>query len=397
MALIPDYGDPRDPSVRARYARLEGYVGIAGNLGLAAVKLVVGFLINSVSIIADGFHTLSDVGTSIVIIVGMTAAKKEPDEEHPFGHGRYEYVASLILAILLIMVGMEILVSSIERFLSPEKIFIYGSEVVVYSILVGSIIVKEAMARYGFHIGHHINSVAVEADAWHHRSDAITTVGVILAIAAYEMGYPWADPIVGGIISIVILYPAARILLKSISLIVGTGGDREKAERIKKMAEGVDGVLGAHDVYVHDYGNRKIASIHVEVPADVTTDTAHDIATGVERVVERENPGFEVIVHVEPVETECDRGVERALVSILRQEPEIVSYHSLRKIGGENGRYFMVHAIVKDDMSLEEAHALVHRIKERLKENYPGFDVEIHVEPAETEKEDSESRSDERR
>ena len=387
MTLVPDYGDPREPAIRAKYAYLEATVSIVGNMGLFFLKMFIGVLIGSVSIMADAIHTLSDVGTSAVVIAGITAAKKEPDEGHPFGHGRYEYIATLMIALALLVVGVELFLASSNKFWhpSPPVFGTYGP--LVYSGLLIGVVAKEAMARYGLLLGRKIDSRMLEADAWHHRADSITTIGVMAALVLVQLDIPpgyghLADPALGVAISIYIAYEAVKLAKESMSLLAGRSGEEGKMDDIIAAASEVDGVEDVHDVYVHDYGTRSIVSLHVTVEGVINTKLSHRIATQVEVAVEGVFKGeAEAIVHIEPCGEMCSRDIERVLVKILKESPEIVSYHSMRSSVDEKGGHITVHALVDSDMRIETAHELVHSIDRRLKETHPGYRVGIHVEP----------------
>ncbi|MDG6219866.1 MAG: cation-efflux pump [Candidatus Thermoplasmatota archaeon] len=387
MKLVPEYGDPQQPSVRAKYGYLEAAVSIVGNFLLAALKMAVGLLIGSVSIIADAVHTLSDVGTSIVVIVGMTAAKKEPDEEHPFGHGRYEYIATLLIAIVLFVVAVEIFLTSLDKFHNPT-IPIFGEYTpIVYGVMVVGIISKELMARYAILLGKKINSKMLEADAWHHRADSITTIGVLAGLILIQLEFPlgyyqYADPALGIAISAYIGFEAIKLAKESADLLVGRKDEESAYDELANAAKRVEGVVDVHDLYVHDYGVRRIISLHVTVESIATTEISHRIATNVEEAVKKAYKGeAEAIVHVEPCGQSCTRDIERALVQVLKDTPEIVSYHTLRFSFDVDGGHITVHALVDKDMSVQRAHELVHLIDAKLKEHYPEYRLDVHVEP----------------
>ena len=180
--FIPEYGDIKDPNVRAKYGYLEAAVSIIGNFLLFVLKLILGMFINSIALIADAFHTLSDVGTSGVVIFGFRLAKKPPDKEHPFGHGRVEYIATMVIAILLVIVGFEFIRQSFERIIHMEYLSNDDFALIIGIVICISAVVKEMMAQFGAAIGKKIDSDVLLADAWHHRSDAIASVAVGISI-----------------------------------------------------------------------------------------------------------------------------------------------------------------------------------------------------------------------
>ncbi|UCD13825.1 MAG: cation transporter, partial [Thermoplasmatales archaeon] len=195
--MIPQYGDSQDPIVRAKYGYLEATVSILGNTLLFFLKLLLGLFINSIALIADGVHSLSDVSTSGVVIFGFRIAKKQPDKEHPYGHGRAEYIATLIIATLLIITGFGFIQQSIERIIDPQNITHQEYAIIISVIVMVSAVLKELMARFSFAISKRIKSDVLRADAWHHRSDAISSIGVAISIIVSRYGFPILDPIFG--------------------------------------------------------------------------------------------------------------------------------------------------------------------------------------------------------
>ena len=189
--IIPDYGDINDPSIRAKYGYLEATVSIIGNVIIFLIKLFLGLFINSIALIADSVHSLSDVSTSGVVIFGFRTAKKKPDKEHPYGHGRAEYIATLIIAVILIIVGFSFIEQSVERIINIKDIE-HGEYAIIISIIVIiSAVLKELMARYSYLLAKKINSDVLKADAWHHRSDSISSIGV-----ACNIGFPFMKSII---------------------------------------------------------------------------------------------------------------------------------------------------------------------------------------------------------
>ncbi len=304
-SLIPDYGDVNDPTVRAKYGYLEGTVSIVGNSLLFVIKLILGLFLNSIALIADSVHTLSDVATSAVVIFGFKVSKKPSDKEHPFGHGRAEYIATLIIAILLAVTGFGFIEQSIDRIMNAVELTNLDYSLTVVIILLFSAVFKEWMARFSFAIGKKINSDILVADAWHHRSDALAAVGVAISIIGSYYGYIVLDPIFGIIVSLIIIYVAILLGKTSSNYLMGQAPDKELIETIKEIAKSVNGVKDVHSISVHDYGNSKVITFHAEVDNNLTMDEAHNIADELEnKIMEKKN--HSTIIHMEPKEMQYD-------------------------------------------------------------------------------------------
>jgi cation diffusion facilitator family transporter len=294
--------DQADPEVRAKYGFFEGWFSIIGNLLLSAVKFFLGYALNSVSLLADAVHTLSDVITSAVVIVGFHTARKSPDKEHPFGHGRIEFVATLVIALLLALVGVEFARSSISRLLHGNNV---SGSVLAGVIMLFSGVAKEVMARIAVDLGQRSASSAILADAWHHRSDAIASFLVAIAMIAARYGYPSVDAVFGLIVSGLIIYTAWQLGCSAGSILMGEAPTPDLVEEIVALALGVEGVLGVHDVAVHDYGALKAVSLHIVVDQDVSFAWAHQLAVLVEGEI-RTRIGGTVVVHVDPTDVDED-------------------------------------------------------------------------------------------
>lgn len=286
-----------DPITRRKYAYLEAYVSIVGNLVLAAIKIILGLLLNSISLLADAAHTASDVLTSIVVLLGFKLSSSPADEKHPYGHGRIEFIATFIISIMLFAVGFEFGKSSYVRLMSNTEV--KESFTVVLLMILGAAI-KEWMARFSADLGIRTNSSALVADAWHHRTDGIASILVAVAIIASHYGYYKVDAIFGLFVSALIIYTGASISLAAISQIIGEVPAEEELKDIESIALSVSGVFGVHKVNVHNYGCHKEISLHVQVDTDMSLVKAHDISEQVERSIES-NMDCRAIVHIEPI------------------------------------------------------------------------------------------------
>ena len=295
-----------DPKLRSQYAFLEAGVSIAGNLVLAVLKVILGLAMNSISLLADAVHTASDVLTSIVVMLGFKIAQMPADEKHPFGHGRVEFLSTLVIAGLLTYVGVEFGKSSYSRLMAgvPVK----GSLVVAVVMVVGAL-AKEWMTRFALHLGKMANAQALIGDAWHHRTDAIASVLVAIAIVASMYGYHWVDAVLGLAVSALIIYTGIELAVSSASSLIGERAPKQLEDQIEDVVGNCSEVKGYHNVMIHDYGGRKSVSLHILVDRDLSLIKSHDIATEIENALRATIPG-DIVVHVEPEVIEEKQGME---------------------------------------------------------------------------------------
>lgn len=284
---------------RKRIGYLEAWVSIIGNVLLFLLKLLIGVAINSLSLIADAFHSLSDVLTSIVVLVGFKFGEKPADKEHPFGHGRIEIIATLIIAFLLIVVTYDLGKSAILRIISPQKVK-FSSIAIIF--MIASAGFKEWMASFSIFLGKKINASSLIADAWHHRSDAIASLLVGLGLIFMRFNLYLIDGILALGVAILIGWIAVRLIIISSSTLIGEAPDSELISKISQISLSVPGVINIHDIYVHDYNTNKIISLHVEVNDNLLADVAHEIATTVEEKIKEKTHAYNVTAHIDPKE-----------------------------------------------------------------------------------------------
>ncbi len=289
--------------VKAKYGYLEGWLSIFLNFILFIFKFIFGLLINSISLIADSFHTLSDVFTSIIVIVGFKIAKKPADEFHPYGHGRFETIATLVIAILIILIGIDFFKNSIERII---KVQVVKGSFLVVGILLFSSLLKEWLARFSIDLGLRIDSSALLADAWHHRSDAIASLLVTLAIIGALFGYHLIDPIFGLLVSGLLIYTGLGFGRMAVDFLIGRGASDEFVSEIEAIARSVKGVKGVHKIFLHDYKDQKVVSLHVLVDGRLNVHQSHCVATMVKNKIYQKIENISAEVHIEPSIEEKD-------------------------------------------------------------------------------------------
>ena len=294
---VSDFPDKvTDASMRQKYAYLEALISIVGNFLLAGIKVFFGLMLNSISLLADAAHTASDVLTSIVVLLGFKISSSPADEKHPYGHGRIEFIASLIIAVMLIFVGVEFGKTAYERFIMNTAV---KGSLVVSVVMIAGALFKEWMAQFSEELGKRTKATALIADAWHHRTDAIASFMVAFAIIASQYGYYKVDAILGVVVSALIIYTGVGIALGSVSKIIGEVPDEAELKEIEGFALSVFGVTGVHKIKVHDYGAYKEISLHIILDKRLSLIEAHEISEKVEKVIEK-NIASKVIIHMEP-------------------------------------------------------------------------------------------------
>ncbi len=285
-----------------RYDRSKGpiLVGIIGNLALFIVKIALAFFIGSVALLADAFHSLSDTGTTGMVWAGMRVSSKKPDRDHPFGHARAEYITGLIIAVLLAVIGLEIVNNALMSLLFNDPIFEFAGTWWAVLVVVATIIIKEIMARYTHRVGHDMESEALEADAWHHRTDALSSLGVLIAVLGAMYGLVYLDVIMAVMIGVLIVIVGFRIGMGCSSTLLGRCPLPSEIDTIRNIVENREEVKDLHELDIHDYGHDHLAiNMHLRMDDRMPLDRAHTIVSDIEHEI-GERLGAKVTIHFEP-------------------------------------------------------------------------------------------------
>ena len=364
--FIKDYKEVEKMSVRTAYGVLASIVGIFCNVFLFVVKFVVGFILHSVSVTADAFNNLSDAGSSIISFVGVKMAEKPADRDHPFGHGRIEYIAALVVSFLVLEVGFTFLKDSIGKIQTPETLNFQGVSVV---ILILSIAVKLWLGLFNRKLGEKINSkvmMAVFADS---MGDVITTGATILSLIFFRLTGINIDGIVGVGVALVVMWAGVGIARDTLEPLIGEAIDPEVYEEIKSFVESYDGIEGTHDLIVHNYGpGRSMASIHAEVPNDVDIEQSHEIIDRIERDTAKKL-GIFLVIHMDPVEMKDQRvlQIRDRAVQILRELDPACSIHDFRVVHGEKQINLIFDMVIPIEYDEKMRAELPQKLAERLK------------------------------
>ncbi|SEU08309.1 cation diffusion facilitator family transporter [Lacrimispora sphenoides] len=333
--FVKDYKKTEDTQVRTRYGLMASIVGICCNVILFSAKLLVGMLVNSISVMADAFNNLSDAASSIIGFIGVKMAGKPADEDHPFGHGRMEYIAAFIVAFLVIQVGFSFLKTSIGKIIQPEEMTFKAVSVV---ILLLSVCVKLWMAFFNNTLGKRIQSTVMKATAADSLGDVITTSATIVSILVYGIWGLNIDGIIGIAVSVIVMWAGVKIAKDTLTPLIGEPIDPKLYVEITEFVESYDGIIGSHDLIVHNYGpSRSMASIHAEVPNDVDIEVSHEIIDTIEREAVRKF-GIFLVIHMDPVETKDSRVLEfgNMVNNVLQEIDSRISFHDFRMVEGKS-------------------------------------------------------------
>lgn len=331
--FVANYTECDNPDVRTRYGLFAGIVGIICNTVLCAAKGVIGLLAGSISIVADALNNLSDAASNIISLLGFKLASKPADPEHPYGHGRYEYLSGLAVAVVIVVIGVELIQGSFDKIVNPTPT---EFNLIIAIILLLSIAVKLWMALFNRTIGKRISSATLEATAIDSRNDVITTAVVLIcAIISSTTGVD-LDGWVGIAVGIFIVYSGIQLIRETISPLLGKAADPDMVHHIQSKILSYPGVLGTHDLMVHDYGpGRLFASAHVEMAAEADTLESHDLIDNIEQDFKRED-GLIITLHYDPIVTNDPdvKNLRNRINLLVKDIDEQLSIHDLRTIPG---------------------------------------------------------------
>lgn len=323
----------KDLEVRNKYAMLSSITGIILNILLSVFKLIIGLISNSISIISDAVNNITDAGSSVVTMIGFKMSQKKVDKNHPWGHGRMEYIAAFIVDILIILVGFELLRTSIEKILNPELPLISN---VTLIILVASIVAKLWLFFFYKKIAKTIDSAAIKGNAYDSISDVISTTAVLISAVVARISQVSIDGYISLLVSIFILYTGAKAVKEIIDILLGSSPDPEFVKEIEEFVKNYDLVVGIHDMMIHDYGpGRKIISFHAEVPADINIGKAHDVIDKIEQdIFEKYN--CITTIHMDPivVDDEEINSMKKTTEEIVKSINQEFSIHDFRLTDG---------------------------------------------------------------
>lgn len=382
--FVKNSDDTKNPDVRSAYGNMSGIVGIFLNLCLFAAKLTAGVFSSSISVVADAFNNLSDAGSSVVTFLGFKLANRPADKEHPFGHGRYEYVAGLGISVVILLVGIELLKSSIEKIFNPEA----STEITLVSvcILIASVLVKLWMFYFNKILSKKISSSALKATSLDSLTDCVATTIVLIGLLISKYSGLVIDGYLGVAVAVFIIFAGINTFKDSLSPLLGTPPDADFVDDIRETVMQDEMIVGIHDLIVHDYGpGRCIISLHAEIPCDEDILKAHDSIDLVEKVLERKFNCLATI-HMDPiaVDDEITLSLKRKVTDAVVEIDPQFSLHDFRVVHGETHTNLIFDLVIPHGLKTpyDEIRNLV---KDRIQSIDPKLIPVMHIEKSYTE------------
>ncbi len=369
--FIKNYQETKNPAVREKYGYLGSVTGIIVNIILAIAKYFIGTITNSIAITADAVNNFSDSVSCIITLVSFKMANMKPDKEHPFGHGRIEYVAALIVGFLVELMGYELIKSSIEKIKNPEEVVFSVPAVIVLVLSIGG---KLWLAIFNKYLGKKIDSAAMQAVATDSIGDITATAVTLVALILSLFTKLPLDGYMGIVVSMFILYAGFNILKESIGILLGTPPSKELVDELVEFIMSHDEILGIHDLVVHSYGaTRTFASVHTEIAADGDLLSAHDTIDTIEKLV-KEKFGIELVIHMDPIVTN-DEAVEKYYQLVhksIKEVDEELSMHDFRVVEGPVHTNFIFDIVIPHRFRISEKE-LINTVNDKIhkiNENY---------------------------
>lgn len=380
--FIPNASDVKSPAVRQRYGVVSGVVGILCNALLCTAKIAAGLLTGAVSIVADGINNLSDGGSCVVSLLGFKMAGKPADDKHPFGHGRIEYVAGLIVSFIIVLMGVELAKTSLDKIFHPEEISFSWITPAVLGI---SILVKLWMCFFNRKMGDKIDSAVLRATAMDSLSDVAATSAVL---AGFVIGY-WArvnlDGYLGVLVALFILYTGVSTAKGTLDLLLGEAPDPEFVKQIQQEVLSYPEIIGVHDLIVHNYGpGHSVVSLHAEVPCDVDILKIHDTIDNAERDLKKKFD-CEVVIHMDPIITDDKETneIHQKLSSIVRLLDSRVTIHDFRMVKGPTHTNLIFDIVVPHQFRLADDQ-VVESLRQAVKALDARYEIVVNVDKAYT-------------
>ena len=379
--FIKDSANTEDPKVRLAYGRLAGIVGIACNLLLCAFKLLAGILAGSLAMIADAFNNLSDAGSAIVTLIGFKLAGAPADEDHPFGHGRMEYLSAMGVAVLIILAGFELATSAFDKIIHPAASEFSWISAIILAVSIG---VKLWMAFFSRGIGKKIHSDALCAAGVDSRNDVICT-DVVLLSSILGIWLPVSiDGYVGMAVALFVIWSGFSVIKDTVSPLLGQAPDPELVQGIQQTVLSYEGVVGIHDLIVHDYGPGRIfVSLHAEVPEDQPISKSHDIIDNIEMALQ-EKYNILSCIHMDPVDTDNPETLQlkAVVIRLMNEVDESLTLHDFRVVAGDTHTNLLFDLVVPH--GYDRHHPAVNRLREAIHAYNPKLFAVIKVETSYT-------------
>lgn len=377
--FIKDSSDVKDEKVRNSYGVFGGIVGILVNFLLFIIKFSVGLIVSSIAIMADAFNNLSDSASSLITILGFKLSSKPADKEHPFGHGRIEYLSALIVAFMVMLVGVQFIKSSFERIVNPVPVTF---ELIPFALLFVSIFLKVGLSRFNKFIGERIDSSALKAASIDALGDVFTSTCVVISFAAAKFTAFPIDGYIGFVVALFIVYSGFTLVRDTISPLLGEAPDPELVKLINEMVLSYNNILGTHDLIIHNYGPGKcMASIHAEIPSDISVVTIHEIIDKAEREISTALKIY-LVIHIDPIciiEGEVKDAYDE-IIALISQYDYIESIHDFRIVGEGEIKNLIFDLVVSPSKETNlNDDELIGKISEDIKKSHPCYNCVITI------------------
>jgi cation diffusion facilitator family transporter len=371
--FILDFDNTVNKQVRVNYGLLAGWVSIGATLSLFVVKMALGVVSGSVSIIANAFHLLSHLANSVILVVTFWATARPATAKNPFGHGRMEHLAPLIMSIFLFVSGIQLAERSFHQILEPHELHFWQA---LPWILLASIVVKQWLSQFITYLGNRVHSHAILVNAFHHKIEAVMSLTVIGGlVASHNLHHPEIDGIIGIMVSFWLLYLGFTHAKEAVVPLLGQAPSREMIRKIRETAKSVDGVEDVHEIIVHDYGSMYMISLHAEIPEKCGPAEMHEIAEKCERLL-RKTFGGEVVCHTDPLleMTPDIQAIEDQFRRIVEDIPKIVGYHDFRVIAESSERVIIAADIdMAEDVPESDLKSIRRELAERILREIPNI------------------------
>ncbi len=371
--FIKDYNNVKNPTVREAYGKLAGIVGIISNLILSIGKILIGFLCGSIAIIGDGINNLADTSSSAITLIGFKLSSKPSDIEHPYGHARFEYLAGLIVSLMILLLGIKLFTASIQKIIDPDPVSFH---LVTVLVLVFAILLKVWQARFNIYIGQAIHSSTIKAAGLDSRNDVIATSAVLISLFVGKITGFQLDGYMGCLVAIFILYSGIQLIRETSSPLLGKAPDPELVKELEERICSTSGVLGIHDLVVHDYGPGRIfASVHVEVDAYGDLIESHDMIDNIERTISKEL-SLHLVIHMDPLKTNDPLTIQlgEKISELLTPLEGVVGYHDLRIVAGYTHTNIIFDIVLTPECGFSESF-----IREYVEDNLKKLNQEYYV------------------
>ncbi|WP_040210202.1 cation diffusion facilitator family transporter [Clostridium polynesiense] len=380
--FVKDYDNTSSENVRNSYGFLAGIIGIIINFILFAVKLASGLIVGSIAVTADAFNNLSDAASSIITILGFKLSSRPADAEHPFGHGRIEYISALIVAFMVMLVGFQFIKTSFDRIINPSPVVF---QLLPFILILISVILKIWLSRFNGYMGKAIDSSALKAASFDALGDVVTSSTVALSLLLSKATAFPLDGYIGILVALAILWSGYTLIKETISPLLGEAPDPKLVKTINELVVSYPHITGVHDLIIHNYGpGRCMASIHAEIPCDINIMEIHDIIDKAEREIS-EKLNMYLVIHMDPISNDSEEILEAKaeVEKIIKYNPLIKSMHDFRIVGEKEKKNLIFDVVVdynalKKIMSEEE---LKEKITSDIKDIHPQYNCIITIDP----------------